>query len=491
MPIVKCHANKRALSDTVSYIMNPLKVIGSGSQGTMTADPHKMVAQMQETLRLHGKQKGRQYYHVKVAFNPNDRPENGGLLTVEKANAYAAKYAAYLWPSREVIWACQDHGASIHIHFVVAACDLENGKKLNVNNQEYCRWKDFAQTLAVEFGLTPLDWREAVRKKKTQDRQMGSPVYESFAEKGRKAKGKGTYKDQLQKIIDQALVKAKNMEEFRAELKKRDVVLTRCTSSTISYKWGDRRAYRGDSLGDDYIAIAVHNQLLRNQQPTGIESKIKTAELRAGGKRTLSPEEADSIYDFGRMIGLSREEIGRLVDYALYASKKGKQQAWEVWKDNKNHFWEYYRDSQQEIANQLNDLYRKRRLMKQSEWMLNPYNSKMSLWGILFAFVLRLSTHTSLEEIEKEIAYYKAARERLYQNITQFKRASEKGIQSLKEYDFSLDGYWGAISQMHLSADNAFFAALDITPERRWLLTSDYRMVRVSDLLEQQRSEER
>jgi len=191
------------------------------------------------------------------------------------------------------------------------------------------------------------------------------------------------------------------------------------------------------------------------------------------------------------MIGLSREEIGRLVDYALYASKKGKQQAWEVWKDNKNHFWEYYRDSQQEIANQLNDLYRKRRLMKQSEWMLNPYNSKMSLWGILFAFVLRLSTHTSLEEIEKEIAYYKAARERLYQNITQFKRASEKGIQSLKEYDFSLDGYWGAISQMHLSADNAFFAALDITPERRWLLTSDYRMVRVSDLLEQQRSEER
>ena len=231
--------------------------------------------------------------------------------------------------------------------------------------------------------------------------------------------------------------------------------------------------------------------LLYNQRQTGIERKIKTAELRAGGKRTLSPEETASIYDFGRMIGLSREEIDRLVDYALYASKKGKQQAWEVWKDNKNQFWEYYRESQQEIAHQLNDLYRKRRLMKQGEWMLNPYNSKMSLWGVLFAFVLRLSTHTSLEEIEKEIAYYKTARERLYQNISQFKRTSEKGIQSLKEYDFSLDGYLSAISQMYLSVDDAFFAVLDIPPERRWILTSDYRMVRVSDLLEQQRLEER
>lgn len=491
MPIVKCHANKRALADTVSYIMNPLKVIARGNQGFMTADPTEMVNQMQETLRLHGKQKGRHYYHVKVAFSLEDRPENGGSLTAEKANAYAAKYASYLWSGKEVIWACQDHGSSIHIHFVVAACDIETGKKLNVNNQEYCKWKDYAQTLAVEFGLTPLDWREAVRKKKTQDRQMGSPVYESFAEKGRKAKGKGTYKDQLRRIIDQALVKVKNMEEFRAELQKSDVILTRCTSATISYKWGDRRAYRGDSLGDDYIAIAIHNRLLHNQRKTGIESKIKTAELRAGGKRVLSPEEAESIYDFGRMIGLSREEIGWLIDHALYASKEGKQQAWDVWRTNKDRFWESYRQSQAEISNHLDDLYRQRKLLKQSEWMLNPYNTKMSLWGILFAFVLRLSSHTSLQEIEAEIALYKEIRARLRKNIELFKKASEKGIQSLKDYDFSMEEYLLAISQMHTSADNAMHALLDIPPERRWILTSDYQMVRVSDLLEQQRLEER
>ena len=46
-----------------------LKGIARGNQGFMTADPNEMVSQIQETLQLHGKQKGRQYYHVKVAFS--------------------------------------------------------------------------------------------------------------------------------------------------------------------------------------------------------------------------------------------------------------------------------------------------------------------------------------------------------------------------------------------------------------------------------------
>lgn len=484
MPIVKCHANKRALSDTVSYIMNPLKIISRGNQGFMTADPNEMVNQMQETLRLHGKKKGRQYYHVKVAFSVEDRPENGGSLTAEKANSYASKYASYLWPGREVIWACQDHGASIHIHFVVAACDIETGKKLNVDNQEYCKWKDYAQTLAVEFGLTPLDWREAVRKKKTQDRQMGSPVYESFAEKARKAKGKGTYKDQLRRIIDQALAKSRTIDDFRKELQKSNVELTRCTSATISYKWGDRRAYRGSSLGDDFTAIAVANRLMYNQRQIGIDNKIKAANLRAQGKRIPTKEELDTIYDFGRVIGLKRDEVTQLVDHALYANREAKKQAWDVWRANKDRFWQNYRQSQEEISNHMDELYRKRKMLKQSEWMLHPHNTKKSLWGVLYAFTLRLSSDRSLQEIEAEIALYKEIRAKLRKNIDLFKKASEKGVQSIKNYDFSLDEYLFGINQMYMAADNALFAVLNIPPERRWILT-DRGMVRVSDILEQ------
>lgn len=485
MPIVKCHANKRALSDTVSYIMNPLKTISRGNQGFMTADPNEMVNQMQETLRLHGKQKGRQYYHVKVAFSLEDRPENGGSLTAEKANAYAAKYAAYLWQGNEVIWACQDHGSSIHVHFIVSACQQETGKKLNVDNREYCKWKDHAQELATELNLTPLDWREAVRQKKMRDRMTGSPVYESFAEKGRHAKGKGTYKDQLRRIIDQALIKAKNMEEFRAELEKQDVVLTRCTSATISYKWGDRRAYRGDTLGDDFTAIAVANRLMYNQRQTGVDSKIKTAALRSKGKKSPTQKELDTMYDFGRMIGLCRGEIDQLVEYALFAGKEGKVRVWEVWKENKSRFWKNYQESQKEISDQLDELYRKRKLLKQAEWLIHPYNTKKSLWGVLFAMILRLSTHTGLTEIEAEIAYYKAARDRLRWSISEFKTASEKGIQNINNSDFQLDGFLDTISRMHASADLAFCAALDIPLERQFVLT-DRGMVSKADLLKQQ-----
>ena len=301
----------------------------------------------------------------------------------------------------------------------------------------------------------------------------------------------GRFKDLLTEFHMEHIDYIKFKEEFQENLKQQDVMLTRSTSNTISYKLSNFRPIRGDSLGSDFTMLAIRNRLKYNQKKTGIDGKIKGAELRANGKHVLEAKEIDLLYDFGAVIGMSREEVGQLVDHALYASREGKKQGWGVWRANKDGFWESYRQSQEEISNHLNELYRKRKMLKQSEWMLNPYNTKMSLWGILFAFVLRLSSHTSLQGIEAEIALYKEIGARLRKNIELFKKASEKGIQSLKDYDFSMEEYLLAISQMHTLADNAMLALLDIPPERMWILTSDYQMVRESDLLEKQRLEER
>lgn len=447
-------------------------------------DKEKMIQQMRETLRIHGKQSGRQFYHVIVSFADSDRPENGGSLTAEKANAYASKYAAHLFQEHEVIWSCQDHGASIHIHFVVSACNQVSGRKINATDSVYRFWKDYAQTLALEFQLTPLDWREAVRQKRNCDRQTGTPVYESFAEKGRKAKGKGTYKDQLRRIIDQALAHSKTMDEFRAELEKSDVALTRCTSATISYKWGEnRRPYRGGSLGDDYTAIAIFNRLEYNKKQTGFDAKIKSAELRAKGKRSLSAEEPDIMYDFGRTIGLGREEIGQLMDHALYASKKQKQTAWYVYKNATTLFWDNYRASQQEISNRLDELYRIRRRLKEAEYILN--NSKTSMWGILYAFTLRLSSGSGLAQIEEEIRRYHEIRKKLHQDIAYFKTVSAKGIDAIKGSSFSTAEYMKVLAEMHDQADQALFDLLDIPPQHQYVLTSDYRMITKREYLQE------
>ena len=122
MPIVKCSASKATPEKGIAYILDPEKVIARGAINVVPEEPDKIARQMLQTMHIHRKgydREERKYYHVKVAFNPIDRPENGGSLTVEKANAYAAVYAIKTWPDREVVWAVQDHGASIHIHFIV------------------------------------------------------------------------------------------------------------------------------------------------------------------------------------------------------------------------------------------------------------------------------------------------------------------------------------------------------------------------------------
>ena len=210
MPITKCKASKATPGKGIAYILDPAKVIARGSQGLMSDDPEKMAKQMMQTMRFFGKGRTRderKYYHAKVSFDPADRPENGGTLTAQTANQYAARYAAAVWPNREVVWAVQDHGASIHIHFIVAACQCRTGEKLDARNKEYRQWKDYANTLAVEFGLSSLDWRKATAEKRQRERCSGDVVKSTFTETNRRENGKSVWKDELRAVIDRAVAK--------------------------------------------------------------------------------------------------------------------------------------------------------------------------------------------------------------------------------------------------------------------------------------------
>lgn len=477
MPIVKCKNSRLDPRGIVEYIMNPEKVIAAGNLGFMTADTEMMVKQMRDTMRLHGKENGRQYYHVIVAFDPDDRPENGGKLQPTLVNTYAAQYASKLWPTREVIWACQDHGGSIHIHFVVAACDMETGRKLDVNNKMYREWKDYAQQLAVCFELKPLDWRNAVKEKKKRDRQSGSPVYENLSERGMKRRGKITYKDQLREIIDRAIDKVKNVDEFRTELEHCGVTLTRCTANTISYKCKNRRAYRGDILGDDYTAIAIRNRLAYNQKQTGLAVKMKEAELRSRKGHILTDNEKEQMYSLGRTIGMTREEVAMLIDHASYSDWKRKNAAWNEWKRSKEEFWNQYNQSKLEISAQLDELYRKRKWLKEAEWLLHPYNQKKSLWGVLYAIIILLTIDGSLSQIDKQIDAYKKAREKLQKNVGNVKKVSKETNCLLKEESLSVQEYLCAVSLIHDATDEIVCAALGISLDRQYVLNESYEMV--------------
>lgn len=482
MPIVKCKASKATPMKGLAYIMDPKKTLASGSIGFRSTDPKQMGKQMMDTMLFHGKgtsKDERKYYHVKTSFALEDLTENGGTLTPEKANDYARNFAEKMWPGREVAWSVQQHGEAMHIHFIVAACAASTGKKLDARQSEYRRWKDYAQDLAAAMGLTPLDWRKATRRKRQRESQAEMPVKETFAEKGLQERGKTVWKDELRAIIDAAIKSSCSMEEFRVQLEVSGVTLTRCTDTTISYKLGDHRACRGDTLGGDYTVEAVRDTLQHNRlepapeqgkEHAGINALIGHAQTRhdvaAAGGRTLGKEERENARQLGRLAGIKRSEVDAMVDDAAKASWAEKQQAWADYKAASNEFWQEYNVRQEAIKKELDAAYKKKRRIKQAEWELDPRNRRRSLICAVFSYIY-LEKNGSNASAKENIARLKREQEKLRTAAGLFKSNKREALEQLREKGLTLEAYMAAVKQMQAQADKLAAANGLLTPEER------------------------
>lgn len=464
MPITKCAASKATPAKGIDYIMDPEKVIAIGSQDFVNNDPKKMARQMLQTMHLFGKgfdPDERKYYHSKVAFDPADRPENGGSLTPEKANEYAARYAAKTWPGREVVWAVQDHGASIHIHFILAACERDTGKKLDARDAEYRIWKDRAQDLAKEMGLSTLDWRKATKAKRQKEGQSWEAIDETFAEQGLKDRGKTTWKDELREKIDAAVKSSSSMADFKAALQAAGVELTRCTEQTISYKLGDHKACRGDSLGGDYTAQAIRDALQHNKEHPAladpdyrpsIHARIEAAKTGANFDRVISLEERKMLRELGRLAGFKRSEIDQWCDDAPKATWEEKQKAWDDYKAAKAEFWEEYSIRQLALSKEIDAAYKRRRKVKNAEWAINPRNRRSTLFGVIFAAIY-LARNDTTTMIDWEIQRLKREQQQLRKDMAAFKADTGEAVGTLREKGLSLDAYLDAVKRMQRIAD--------------------------------------
>lgn len=488
--IVTIKASKATPQKALSYITNPLKAEKIKS---INLDPNRdFNEQMQETAKLWNKAQthdSRKYAHLKLSFHPEDSRLN--KLTEEDAMDIATTIVKEFFPSFESVLSVHVDKDHLHVHAIINAVDPLTGKMLNMRSAQYRALKDRVQVICAERGLSSLDWREATQAKRKKERTDGPVVRETFAEQRMRQEGKTSIKTKLRAIINESIMTAKSFDEFQENLKQKNVILTRATSNTISYKLSEFRPYRGDTLGQDFTMQVIQKRIAYNTQNRGIDKQIKEAEMKSLKRRNLTENEKQAIHNFGQLLGMRREEVEQLIDTATSTNSRVISQAWTHWRNEKERFYAEHQERIKEINAYIDRLFYLRQKLKHAEWLLHPCNVNATSWGVLFAMVFRLSMHTSLAEIEKEITRYKAIRDRLYQNIDRFKKASEKGIQSLKSCEFSVDEYLLAISQMHTSADDVMFAALDIPPERRWILNDCYEMVRVSDLLEQQRLEER
>lgn len=469
MPIVLCDASKATPYKGLAYILDKEKTLAAGNQGfaTLANDPKALAEQMMFTMTIHGKGgevEERKYYHCKVSFHPDDLPENGGTLTVKKAYSYAMEYAAATWPGREVVWSIQKHGRAMHIHFIVAAVEQATGKKMDARDAEYRRWKKRANDLAMKHGLSTLDWEAATKAKRAGESMPDLPVLETFAETDMKSRGKSTWKDDLRSKIDAAAKTSRTMDEFKAALQKDGVTLTRCTEQTISYKLGDHKACRGDTLGADYTVASIRSVLQLNaiepapeegKAHVGIDAAIGHASQRqatvAAGGRDVSKGQRDLCRELGRLAGVPRAEVDRMIDDGAKATWDEKQAAWEKCKAARNMYWEEYTVRQQALRNELDEAYKARRKVKNAEWALNPRNRRSGLLGALYGFAV-LSSHDDLPELERRIAALKKEQAQLRQEVASFKKVTERAVGTLREKNLSLDAYMDEVTNMQIFA---------------------------------------
>ncbi len=476
MPITKCAASKATPAKGLAYIFDPLKTLARGGQGFLSQDPKQMAEQMMRTMNMFGKGLNydeRKYYHVKVSLDPKDLKINGGILDEKVANRYAARYAAATWPGREVAWSIQHHGEAMHIHFIVAACHMETGKKLDARNPEYRAWKDAANDLAAEMDLSTINWREATRKKREGETLHNPAIYETFGEKGLKAAGKATWKDELRDIVDQALAVCGNLDEFQLELASQGVQLTRCTDKTISYKLGEHKAVRGDTLGSDYTRAAVGDALEHNAAafaPVAVEGKKKAgldAIIGHAGKKagyqpegkghSLSIKDRNLMRDLGRMAGMTRREIDELCNATDKATWTEKQEIWGAYSASKDEFWREYNRQIEEISKELDAAYKRRRELQQAQWMMNPYSRRRSLVGKIMLLIYVILFYDGVihekNEIESRIADLHKAQNNLRKDMANYKTTAKAARENLKEKGLSVAEYAAAVKRMEEIVD--------------------------------------
>lgn len=441
MPILKMSSSKKNVSEAIAYVLDKAK---STLRAVLNMNPNEDYAkQMERNARLWGKDKPntRTFYHLKLAFHPHDSDRNGGPLTDWIAIQVATRLIQEFAAGYQALLSVHNDTAHKHVHIIISAVHPLTGKAVNISPGAYRRMKDRANEIAAAYGLSTIDWRAAVIKKRNGEIQPELPVNECFAEQGMKNQGKRPWKSELRYIIDAVQVESNSLGEFRGKLAEKGVTLTRCSSRGITYQFKDHPPVRGDTLGGDYTYAAILNTIRHNADwPDNCDMDVSDREL---------------YKSWGRAASVNRSEVEAITEEIHRATWTQKQDVWNVYRDSKEAFWSEWRRRRAVLKEELDEAYRHRKLVKDAQWVLNPKNRKKCLAGIIFAAII-LHRYGNREQIEEEIRNLRGKMELLRKESVEFRNQSEAAILNLRQRELTLDQYLEHVLRMQELAEGMF-----------------------------------
>lgn len=440
MAILKAKSSKGNVSEAISYVLDKAK---STLKAALNLNAEEDYAkQMKRTARMWSKDNSgsRQFYHFKLAFHPADSDRNGGPLSDWVAINIAIKLVKQFFPGYQAVLSVHNDTEHKHVHIIIGAVHPIIGRKLRMNDSEYRKMKDLADELSAEYGLTTIGWREAVRKKRSEETLSDFPVQYCFAEHGMHQHGKSSWKDELRNVINGARLESHSLEEFQRLLGYEGVTLTRCTDKCITYKFKDHPPVRGDTLGSDFTFASVINTIrYNNEWPNEHVNAADVALYR----------------EWGRFGGIKSSEVEAIVDEIHRATWDQKKQVWALYRENKEMFWTEYKRRRDMLKDEMDEAYRHRRLIKDAQWAMDPRNKNRCLAGIIFAAII-MHRFGNREYIEREIRNLRGKMELLRQESVKFRNQSEAAILNLRQRELTLDQYLQEVRRMQDLAEGMF-----------------------------------
>ena len=228
---------------------------------------------------------------------------------------------------------------------------------------------------------------------------------------------------------------------------------------------GQERVAVVDAAND--IDAVVHQAKVEK-----IGAKIETKKTNLG----MTPE-MQKVRELGRLAGVKREEINRLYQAAPKMTGAQWKQVWNGCHEATAQFWDEYRKRRDQLKDEINEAYKRRRKVKNAEWALDPRNRKKSLLGVLYAAVV-LARNGHLEKWNDQIDRLKQEQTALRREVRKFKSETSKTYDTLHTKGLEPDAYMASVLQLQRMAEDVGRAQMQGIERReasRWRgLERDY-----------------
>ena len=238
-------------------------------------------SELKQVREIYGNKGSTQAYASRVAFSPKElNPKN--TQDQSKALEIAKEIYSTAYPNHQVALYVHNDTDSLHVHAVIGAIDLQTGKKMHGNWQQYReRLVKIPDKVVERHGL-----EVTIPKHKPEKRSM--------AEIKMRDRGQVPWKDKIRNAIDTTMREAhiSDFKNFKEKLGEFAVnVIERGRDLTYSLTGTNYKA-RGQKLGDDYKKETIFNELDRRNERKLEQARgeASLAWLKGRGKQVESEQ---------------------------------------------------------------------------------------------------------------------------------------------------------------------------------------------------------